>query len=363
MEMSFASSRPSSGSAVNFDGLQDHFRIELGKKAHDQLPRYETVMQAAQSLRVGAREAKGLAERLFVAQGADGSGMWANTMAAQFLEWRQDNEDKTVYGYLAGILKLTCDHFAIGAGHPLLPAAVAASVLGEVHNNLPFHSAGHTREVVALAVALAAQQDRLDPFDDPQTQSLEIFIAACIHDYAHDGFGNARYGQHTPMRLEQNALDHALPYLKMAGIPDPSWERICVMVLATDVSKPAASYTSPAEWMRLAFGGAGAGGDCPPFLAPLFDDPSLSLQAAILEDADLGVSGGLPYEFSRRMTALIAQETKVLTPSPETLIGFIDHICHNKFMTAAAAALFGDNMERLRAAAEKESVDTIYQWS
>jgi hypothetical protein len=333
----------------------------LEKLGGTEVSRWQDVLETVQTLTRQRHDTPGLNRLLFDATGFGGPQNWTLAVAAQFLSWRRDTDFS---GHLAEMLKLACAHFNIAPSHPLLPAAAMASALGAVPNDLAFHSVHHTREVVALTLALTAQQNAEQPLQDVPTQAFELFIAACIHDFAHDGFGNARHGQHNAMRLEQSALDHALPFLKIAGIPDPSWERICVMVLSTDVSKPAASYTSPAEWMRIAFQGINDdSGECPPFLAPLFDDPSLALQAALLEDADLGVSGGTPYEFARRMTALIAEETKVLSPSPETLIGFIDHICHGAFMTPAAKTLFGDSMKRLRTAAKEESADTIYQWS
>jgi len=350
-------------SVIDLPSLYRSFLPGLERLATGDLPRQRDVLKSATVLVREAQDTPGLNRLIFDAQGFGGSSNWALAMAGQFLSWRKDAETLGSYGHLSAMLKLACAHFNVDPAHPLLPAAAMAAVIGAVPNDLPFHSEHHNREVVAFALALTAQQNIDAAFDDPQTQALEIFIAACIHDFAHDGHGNARHGQHAPMRLEQSALDHALPFLKIAYVPDPSWERVCVMVLSTDVSKPGAAYTSPAEWMRMAYQHTGNDRECPPFLAPLFDDSSLAMQAALLEDADLAVSGGTPYEFSRRMTALIAQETGVLAPSPETLIGFIDHICHGSFMTPAAKTLFGDNMKRLYAAAKEESADTIYQWS
>ncbi|HEY8962982.1 MAG TPA: hypothetical protein VIN59_00825 [Alphaproteobacteria bacterium] len=362
--MTQAATRPTMTSAIDLPGLYRDFVPGLDAMVTNDMTRQKDVLSTAKLLTKQSHDTPGLARLLFDATGFGGPQNWTLAIAGQFLSWRRDAEDSGGHAHLAEILKMTCTHFGVRPSHPLLPAAAMASVIGAVPNDLPFHSAHHTREVVALTMALSAQQHAEKPFEDPQTQGLELFIGACIHDFAHDGFGNARHGQHTPMRLEQNALDHALPFLKIAHIPDPSWERICVMVLSTDVSKPAASYTSPAEWMRIAYQGINDDSDeCPPFLSPLFDDSTLAMQSAILEDADLGVSGGTPYEFARRMTALIAEETKVLSPSPETLIGFIDHICHGSFMTPAAKTLFGDSMKRLRTAAKEESADTIYQWS
>ncbi|MBU6235369.1 MAG: hypothetical protein KGQ41_05955, partial [Alphaproteobacteria bacterium] len=155
----------------------------------------------------------------------------------------------------------------------------------------------------------------------------------------------------------------ARPYLLAAGLPDSSWQRIQAMVLATDVSKGDTQDISPAEWLRGAFNGTLKKADAPKQLQVFFDDRDLATQAALLEDSDLGTSAGMPYEFARRMTALIAEETKVLSPTPQTLIGFIDHICRGTYITDAARQLFGNNLQTLRSLADEEHADTIYYWS
>jgi|GEM_PF-3136491 len=252
----------------------------------------------------------------------------------------------------------------IKADHALAPALLMALALGGVPSPLPYHNHNHTREVVVLAAILGIAQNAMAPFADTQTVLCELLIAACVHDFAHDGEGNRDMGKHLPMRLEAMALNKAAPYLKAAGLPDASWKRIATMVLATDVSKSSADFVSPAEWLRRAYAGDDSNiQNCPPEMAPLFTDPVLTLQAALLEDADLCTSAGMPYTFARRMTALIAEETRVLTPTPQTLIGFVDHICRGMYMTDAARRIFDDNIKRLRAEAEQESAETIYMWS
>ncbi len=229
-----------------------------------------------------------------------------------------------------------------------------AATLGAVPTKLTFHNQHHVREVVCLAMLLAANADAVTRRD--------LFIAACIHDFGHDGQGNRRGARHTPMRLERRALDLAHPYLKAAGIDDATWARVTVMVLSTDVSKDGSDAVSPAEWLRRAVKNAPADG-CPAALQPLFTDAKLAHACALLEDADLGTSAGLPYDHARRMTALISDETGVLAPTPQTLIGFLDHICHGAFITREAVELYGDNIPGLRARAVEETADTIYSWS
>lgn len=263
-------------------------------------------------------------------------------LAEQFAMWRQVEEGSL----LEPLLQVCPDPGS-------LPCRMAA-VLAAVPSPMPYHNHHHTREVVCLAMLLASELS--------VAHKSELYIAACIHDFAHDGMGNRRGNAHTPMRLERRALEMAAPYLQAAGLSAQSWKNITVMVLATDVSKHDSDAISPAEWMRKAYAGDKPDG-CPPELKNLFADADLAHHAALLEDADLGTSGAMPYDFAKRMTALIAEETRVLSPTPQTLIGFIDHICHGAFITPEARALFGDNMASLRREADEETADTIYKWS
>lgn len=284
--------------------------------------------------------------------GADGKN---ELVARQFLDWRANETDPL--RPLFQIMEVARRDGAIADDHKLAGAMLMAAFLAAVPSALPFHNHHHTREVVFLASVLGLDA-KLSP-----DELAEIFIAACIHDFAHDGQGNRRLDKYTPMRLESRALVSAEPFLKIAGIDDAAWQRIRVMVLATDVSKGGANDISPAEWLRLAYEGRGADDTCPPELRPLFADKDLARVAGVLEDSDIGTSAAMPYDYARRMTALIAEETRVLSSTPQTLIGFIDHICSGAFITREAQILFGDAMKAIRAQAEAESANTIYHWS
>lgn len=286
---------------------------------------------------------------------------WNAVLSNRFLEIRKRKEDMAVT--LMRLVLTIAENVGIEKTHPLMKPLLMAVILGGVESALPFHNHHHTREVVCLAGVIGAMQNRLTPFDDAPTALAEVLIAACIHDFAHDGQGNRRYDWHTPMRLERRSLERSEMYLKAAGLPDASWARINTMVLATDVSKEGTGAVSPAEWLRRAYAQHPDTDGCPDELLPLFTDRTLMKQTGILEDSDLGTSAGMPYEHARRMTALISEETKVLSPTPQTLIGFIDHICRGTYITTAAQQLFGDNMQTLRKKAEQENADTIYFWS
>lgn len=286
---------------------------------------------------------------------------WNADLSVRFLELRKRKDAPAAT--LLQLVLTACNSVELVQSHPIMKPLLMAVALGGVSSPLPFHSHHHTREVVCLASIIGVMQNRLTPFDDAPTALAEVLIAACIHDFAHDGQGNRRYDKHTPMRLERRSLDQSEMYLKAAGLADASWSRIRVMVLATDVSKDGPSAVSPAEWLRRAYAQHSDTTGCPDDLMPLFKDRVLLKQTGILEDSDLGTSAGMPYEHARRMTALIAEETKVLSPTPQTLIGFIDHICRGTYITTAAQQLFGDNMQVLRRKAEQENADTIYYWS
>jgi len=289
---------------------------------------------------------------------------WAVRLVDQFIAWRKQSDD--VCRPLPRILTRLASEIDGVAANPLYMPAMMACVLGSLPMGLPFHNHHHIREVVCLVITLTHAEHARRPFTDYPSRLLENVIAACIHDFAHDGRGNLRMGKHTPMRLEQQSLDHAEAYLKAAGLSASAWARIVPIVLCTDVSKiNEPDEMSPADWVRKAYRrGAGTIPDgCPLVIAPIFTDRELAAQAMLMEEADIGISAGLDYSYARRMTALIADETGVLSPSPETLIGFIDHICHQEFVTDAGTDLFSANLMQIRAKAKQETADTIYNWS
>lgn len=228
------------------------------------------------------------------------------------------------------------------------PACLMAAVLAAMPSTQPFHNHHHTREVVFLSALLGLRAGL------PPESASELFIAACIHDFVHDGLGNNRNGRHTPMRLETKALEAAKPFL---NLPDAQWARIVAMVLATDVSK--SNGPSPAQWMRMIYENKPAD-DCPAALRPLRTDRTLALQAALLEDADIGTSAGMPYDIAKKMTALVAQETGVFDATPQTLLGFLNDVCHGRFITQAAQDMFGHSINDLRREASAEAPGTTY---
>ncbi len=333
----------------------------LGTRGQDD-DRYPDIYRALETLAEhGASDHADVADTVHLLRAAPSAdpAQWADELAIRFLKLRA--LPVAPVQILAGLVTGLIGDVA-GADHPLIRPLVMSLALAGVASPLPFHNQHHTREVTVLALVLGLVHDKQTPFAGRATVLAELAMAAAIHDYAHDGQGNRRLGSHSPMRLEQRALDGAMPYLKLAGLSDTGAQRITAMVLATDVSKASPHDVSPAEWLRRACAGGSPDG-CPDTFRSLFSDATLALQAALLEDGDLGTSAGLPYAYARRMTALVAEETRVLSPTPQTLIGFIDHICRGAYMTDAARATFGDNLQRLRAQAEQDSSETIYYWS
>ena len=285
------------------------------------------------------------------------SESWNDDVSGAFLLLRTRKDPPVCV--LAEIILPLCAQAGMTADHPLMPPLLMAIVLGGVPSALPYHNHHHIREVTALATTLA-----LAAYGSGAPELVaELVIAACLHDFAHDGQGNRSADTHAPMRLEARALEKAAPYMKAAGLPDELWVRISAMILATDVSKADAKGVSPADLLRMACAGREAPSACPEGLRPLFNDMRLAAQASFLEDADLGTSAAMPYTHARRMSALVAEETRVLTPTPQTLIGFLDHICRGTFISPQARAIFGDNIATIRAQAEKDDTDTLFYWS
>jgi hypothetical protein len=100
-------------------------------------------------------------------------------------------------------------------------AVLAASVLGEVENNLPYHNNLHYKKVLFQTARLIAMHNNIYEGTDQTFNCKKIgmlMIAACIHDLGHDGRGNTIKGVFEPGRLERRAFKLAFPYLEACGL-------------------------------------------------------------------------------------------------------------------------------------------------
>jgi len=171
---------------------------------------------------------------------------------------------------------------------------------------------------------------------------LLLVTVAAIHDFAHDGNGNIVDGVHIPSRLENNAFNCAEPFFDAMGVNQNYKNMIKQMIIATDVSRGDMGR-SPAGYTRDVFLAhihdnvsiVNAPGEC----HMLLESEKLTLMCILMCEADIAMSSGLDYEFSKEMTKLIAEESSVLQANANTLHGFMEVICHGGYLSRAAQRL------------------------
>ncbi|MBU6235949.1 MAG: hypothetical protein KGQ41_08900, partial [Alphaproteobacteria bacterium] len=115
---------------------------------------------------------------------------WNDDLSVWFVALR--NRKDTPVFILKQIVCEIAQKIGLDATHPMLRPLLMAGVLGGVPLEQKFHSHHHTREVVCITIILALLHNNLTPFADSKTRIAEMVIAACIHDFAHDGQGNRR---------------------------------------------------------------------------------------------------------------------------------------------------------------------------
>jgi len=186
------------------------------------------------------------------------------------------------------------------AGDPALAAASRAladaiDANAAVYDRHPYHSRQHYCEVT-LAVGLLCKVHDLADRD-----AQLVLLAALVHDLAHDGHPSRDF------RLERQSIDHALPYLKRAGVAEDACGRLAALVLATQ----------PIEGLRYALGVRSfhAGGVDPPAppegapeLASLSQHEGLARLALLLCEADILPSVGLTFAHAMQLQDLLAHE-------------------------------------------------------
>jgi hypothetical protein len=269
-------------------------------------------------------------------------------ISRHFTLWRAQGQPPVVQ-----LLSLLCDHFSVPDGGDLIQAAMVACVLAEIPNKNPYHNNDHFFEVVAIALCLSAAHNDLTMAPDERlsiNDVLLLFIAACIHDFAHDGQGNIMDGIHIPSRLEKRSLEKAKPYLISAGLSDDDFAKIEMMVVCTDVSRNAQGR-SPAGIARDIYMAHDHDNvsvmNIENFYTSLMMDKKLSLMSVLLAEADIAMSSGLDYPFSKEMTKLVAQESSVLQPTANTLKGFMEVICHGGYLSRAAQMTLGQSFQAI----------------
>jgi hypothetical protein len=287
---------------------------------------------------------------------------WANYASQYFTEWRNPNTIKNGPALFDIVVQL-CDFFQINHENKLVSVALAAAIIGDIPHHNPYHNNHHFREVVIVVCRLMALHNDIGECENLSINNiLLLFIAACIHDFAHDGRGNIIEGHHIAGRCEQKSLDHAKPYLLAAGMRSQDFEKIEILIKSTDASrgKNGKSPTDIARDIFLSHEHENISIENVPIeFAPLVQDYHLSLMAMLLCEADIAMSSGFHYEFSKEMTRLIAEESSVLEPTAKTLHGFMQIICQGGYLTKAAQTLFSDNFQAILLEAEQDCANDV----
>ncbi|GEM_PF-1334644 len=293
------------------------------------------------------------------------SAQATRNMGELYLKWRDEGAEAPS---MAALVAIMMHGLGIQGDSALAHTVLAAALLAEIPNDKPFHGNAHYRDILCSTFRLLtlhrhrASIDK-DLYDLPPETAALMLVAACVHDYCHDGRGNNIDGVHTPMRLEKNAFDKAEPSLRQFGLPQSELERVRVMILTTDVSFDDMG-SSPSRRLRAAYAHHFEGKHAPklcPVLVPLAEDKTLSLMAMMLEEADIYTSVGLNYDYARLTTVLVAQETKILTTKASTLHGFIEMICGGLMASPASRLLFNETFQAIsRQAAEDVRANIDY---
>ncbi len=236
-----------------------------------------------------------------------------------------------------------------------------ASILGEVENTQPYHNNNHFRKVVLQIIRLIDVHNRIYGGTAKalgEEDMTLLLVAACIHDYGHDGLGNTVKGVFIPSRLELQSVKMAMPHLRAVGIDQE--EILKALVVATEVSPlhdPASSVMQMKAAYRFHFLGDSKKFDrlnLSDDLKILEREPKICLMACLLHEADMATSAGLSYELTVYETVLVRDEIGTHDARPEHIVEFLDVICQRKFLSDAGQKLYAGNLARIYALAEED---------
>lgn len=268
---------------------------------------------------------------------------------------------------LAALCIHAVEQFQLHLPADLMQPVLAAAVLGEIENALPYHNNMHFRKVLLQLLRLVAVHN--DIYEEtprafaPEDVAL-LMIAACIHDLGHDGKGNMLKGVFVPGRMEKASAQLARPYLKVAGLTEENkLEALQIMLLCTDV----APLNDPANMMNqmkaaYRFHFLGQKGKTESLnldaeIARLEKDPVLTMMCLILHEADIATSAGLDYEVTKYETALYRCEIGDDEARPSHIVDFLNNVCQRHMLSDAGQELYAANMARIFALAEQDLRD------
>lgn len=217
--------------------------------------------------------------------------------------------------------------------------SVAAKIASEP-NDAAYHSNAHFLDVTAGSIMLGYHAHQNNLIDDHQYALL--ITAAFIHDYAHDGIGNA--GEQ--FKLEQRAFEQSKDRLCVAGASNTDLAIIEAMILSTDVSRDYKDNTSrsPADTLKEYIVAPGPQLLKQNILHPrlkILHDLNITELAQMLQDADVGTVMCDPH-YHDMLGLLVAREEGRVKPDANsydragTLDFFIPKIMHGGQMFSMA---------------------------
>ncbi|MCE7886354.1 MAG: hypothetical protein DYH13_02475 [Alphaproteobacteria bacterium PRO2] len=321
---------------------------------------HQTAQKIIETLEQDAATLESEANFIF-SHAAGGEGMTPQSVA-MLLRWHIAERTPS----LSSLAIFAARNLAFGMPPEIARGVLAASVIGEAENNLPYHNNLHYKKVLFQTMRLIAMHNHIYEGTDQALDGKKtglLIIAACIHDLGHDGKGNTIKGVFEPGRLERRAFKLAFPYLEACGIDYADLEKLRVMLLCTDVA-PLGDPANPVNQMKSAYryhflgqkrktGPLNLDED----LEPLQRDAELTMMCAILHEADIGTSAGLDYAVTVYETGLYKREMGEEQAFPQDVVDFLNDICQRQMLTDAGQRLFAANMARIFALAEKEIAD------
>ena len=243
----------------------------------------------------------------------------------------------------------------------LVRGMLAASVLAEVPNTLPYHNNLHFRKVLLHVLRMVAVHNykifsgtayRLDHGD-----IARLIVAACIHDIGHEGKGNFVDHKYHMAMIEKRSFAYAKPYQEAAGLDEGMLDDIRVMLITTDVS-PVGDPISPVNQLRAAYeyhfgmdeSTEGEGEGEPALaeeLAVLAEDSHLCALCVMLQEADIMNSAGVDYDITRFESMAVSKEIGLSHSLPEDTWLFLETICRGRMLSDAARYLAEDNLDQI----------------
>ena len=265
---------------------------------------------------------------------------------------------------LTAICVFTLEKLDVHPSPDIVQAILMAGMLGEVENNLPYHNNMHYRKVLLNLICMIAEHNHIYEGTNRALTADQIgtmLIAACIHDFGHDGLGNTVKGVFQQGRLERRSFELVKPCLEVAGVTEEEiLQDIKVMLLCTDVN-PLGDLGNPLNQMKAAYRFHYMGDktrmhtlNLDEEIAVLELDPHLTNMCLIMHEADIATSAGLTYEITKYETTILMAEIGTKIARPEHVIDFLNQICQRKFLSDAGQRLYAANLARIYALAEAD---------